>query len=401
MKDLLKHRHQLIGLAVALYLIPLFVLTFMSLQHLPLSKSWTFLSVGLFLSLAGSLFLLFVLKGWEDALKLYFENIYIESQKALIPETPAEDFAILKQKVEELTEQEELLARELSQKDTELAEYQNREEEIKRLVQISEDFAEFRLEMEQQIEEREQLIHTLRQETHEQKNVLQSKDDRIEDLESQVNDRNYELQTLLKFSEHPQFKSEVFSPKDFKSIEPVKNSPAIYSIQEELERGALAFHDDTKISHAEGASHQLKQCIEIVQNITGVNHFSSQSSLFRDLPVNSNALDLRRLGDSLGSENMAALAVYSKKEHKLLYANHQIRHLLGWSSDKFLQDFPEIVQDGLAEWKTQIQGLSSSHEAKIRLVMKTKFGENLLLNCHLGLIPSGIFCNHVIAVFYP
>ncbi|WP_420330045.1 hypothetical protein [Parachlamydia acanthamoebae] len=42
MKDLLKHRHQLIGLAVALYLIPLFVLTFMSLQHLPLSKSWTF-----------------------------------------------------------------------------------------------------------------------------------------------------------------------------------------------------------------------------------------------------------------------------------------------------------------------------------------------------------------------
>ncbi|MBS4167530.1 hypothetical protein [Parachlamydia sp. AcF125] len=396
MQNLFKNRHQLLCFAIALYLAPLFTLTFINLQHVSLSQSWNFLSTGLFLSLGGALLLYFVLQGWEEALKQHFKNAYVEIQPVDSSQISS-DRNTLEQTIGELTAQRDLFENELVQKNEELAHQKKLEEEIEKLSQMSENFAGYRLETEQQIEEREQLIRALRQETEEQKAILQTKDILIKDLEGQIRDRNYEMQTLLKISENPQFKSELFKVPDL----PVKNSQPTASRQEEIKNKGFAFQADKKVRHAEGASHHLKQCIEIAQNITGVNHFSPHSSVFRDLPVNSNALDLRRLGDSLGGENMAAVAVYSKKENKLLYANHQIRHLLGWSSEKFLQDFPEIVQDGWIEWQRQIHSLSTSNEAKIRLIMKTKFGENLLLNCHLGLIPRGIFCNHVIAVFYP
>jgi hypothetical protein len=124
-------------------------------------------------------------------------------------------------------------------------------------------------------------------------------------------------------------------------------------------------------------------------------------SRFRDLPINNYTLDLRRLFDSLRSENAGVVFVYSQKENKLLFTNNVVKNVLGWSPEKFTQDFQEIVQDGLQEWKNAVSQLLIKGETNTRLVIKTKSGQDMMFQCQLGIIPTGIFRNHVIGVLYP
>ncbi|PJD96307.1 MAG: hypothetical protein CK425_06345 [Parachlamydia sp.] len=388
-------RHQLLGLALGLYLIPLWVVSVFSMSYVSHSQSWRVLSLGLLLSLAGAFVLFFVLRGWEEALKMVYTQEISENScmdEVGEPCLKSEELFKLEEQIQALEFQNKRLVQELSDQ------VAKTQEDLSQLSLITEEYASFRTHAEEKIEQNEIYIHELHQEISDQKNALQTKDKWILDLESQVQDRSYEVKTLLKLTDLPQFKKEALMEKEEKIVHTngsfFRPSPSLYSLNEEV-------LDEAKVHNPEGASHHLKQCIDIAQKITGANHFASGSSLFRDLPVNSYALDLRRLCDSLGNENMAAVGVYSKKENRLLFANHEIRNLLGWSSEKFAQDFSEIVQEGFPEWKNKVFSLIEYEEGKVRLLVKTKAGENLLLNCHLGLIPAGIFRNHVVAVFYP
>jgi len=396
MRRFFTQRHQLLGLVLGLYLIPLWMISAFSVS-LSRSQSWNVLSLGLLLSLTGAFILFFVLKGWEAALSEAKSEVDEKDQTAdrlnemlSQPSFNGEELSKLEEQVQSLESQNERLLQELSEQVT------RTDVELSQLNLISEEYTAFRAQAEQKIEQNEIYIHELHQEISEHKDALHNKDRWIVDLESQVQDRTYEMQTLLKLADFPNPKKESFFEKD----EKLQNSsffprtPVPYSLNEEL-------FDEIKVHNTEGASNHLKQCIDIAQKITGANHFAGGSSLFRDIPVNSFALDLRRLSDSLGHENMAAVGVYSKKENRLLFANHEIRNLLGWSSEKFAQDFGEIVQEGFPEWKNKVFSLIEFEEGKVRLLVKMKSGENLLLNCHLGLIPAGTFRNHVVAVFYP
>lgn len=374
MQNLFKERHHLLGLIVALYIAPLCVITAWFMQAIEPSQAWSIFSTGLFCCIAGSLAIFFALRHWEW-------NVQLENRSPNEIET-------LEAKISELQETNTALTSQLEEKNCNLS-------EVNPVTEFSENLIASKAEAEKKLEQNELYIHELHQEISQYKMAVQEKENWIAELESQVQDRTYELQTLLKLSEVSQAKKEALVGKEeeafsFPLLNPLRSN---YHSSDEV--------TDMKVHTSEGATSHLKRCIAVAQKMTGVNHFSSSgSSLFRDLPVNSYALDLRRLCDSLGSENTVAVALYSKKEDKLLFANSEIKNLLGWSSEKFLQDFSEIVLEGYSDWKNKIYSLMEFEEAKIRLLVKTKSGENLLLNCHIGVIPTGIFRNHAIAVFY-
>jgi hypothetical protein len=83
----------------------------------------------------------------------------------------------------------------------------------------------------------------------------------------------------------------------------------------------------------------------------------------------------------------------------MLFASNQIKTLTGWSPEKFAQNFSEILLDE-SEWKRGVSSLAIRSEAQIKLQLKTRFGPNLEVNASLGMIPTGIFRNHTIAVVY-
>ncbi len=118
-----------------------------------------------------------------------------------------------------------------------------------------------------------------------------------------------------------------------------------------------------------------------------------------DSPADSFALDLRRLCDSLRSENSCTILLYSPKENQLLFANNQIKTVTGWSPDKFVQNFSDIMQDE-APWRQGIASLTMRSEAKVDLTFKMKSGQDISVHGLLGLIPTGIFRQHIIAVLY-
>ncbi len=95
------------------------------------------------------------------------------------------------------------------------------------------------------------------------------------------------------------------------------------------------------------------------------------------------------------------LIVYSPKEQKLLFVNSESKTLLGWSPEKFLSDFTFIMQEGIQDWKKALHALSTISETQIRLLAKTKQGQEVLLNCHLEVIQSGLFRHYIIGIFIP
>jgi hypothetical protein len=159
-------------------------------------------------------------------------------------------------------------------------------------------------------------------------------------------------------------------------------------------------HLEKQIRTDEEASQQLKRCLDIAQKFTVSNRFNSQINTFLDSPSDSFALDLRRLCDSLRSEKNSTVMLYSPKENKLLFVNNQVRALTGWSPEKFVQSFQTILYDD-STWKQGISSLSMRSEAQVKLSFKAKTGQDVTANAHLGMIPTGIFKHHTIAIVYP
>ena len=142
----------------------------------------------------------------------------------------------------------------------------------------------------------------------------------------------------------------------------------------------------------------LKKCLANAEQLTGNHYFGTEPSRQRDLSVHS-PIDQRRLFDSLRYENGALITIYSLKDHKIIFVNETCKTLLGWTPEKFSQDFSTILQVDL-DWKQLMEQLSSTDSPK-RLIMKTKDDHELMLNCLLGSPSSGLFKHYVIGVSYP
>lgn len=383
-------KYRVLFLVLLIYLIPLLLLSSYSLYLSLLQVSWELFGIGLALSCFGSSFLFSLLMGWERELSLKKMD-HLVSHVALFPQGDVSE--LNQEKIQ--GERQEALQEKLLESQTEIRLL----EEEKRVFQqqlerISQEFALYKSGCQQSLEEKNSLLEDFQQTISEQRATIVKKQQQVAQLEGKVRDLTYEIKTLLQLAElGSQQKVEEptisFSPheeekKDVKEVESIEPLLAI----------------DKQVSNPQEALSQLKRCIDIAQKMTGVAHFANGTSRLRDLPVNNYTVDLRRLLDSLRSECLSTILLYSQKEGRLLFVNSHGKQLLGWSSDKFVQHFQDIFQSSIEEWNRAMGQLAYKNEVQVALTLKSRSGEEVLVQCHLGLIPTGIFRNHVIGILY-
>jgi len=361
-------------------------------------KNWVSTAFGILLSATGSLIFYLLLRQWEQHIKQCQYNMpaTLFSAKPDILNSK-ENMQELKKALSDAKSQQKKLIEELNAaKETIHKQDANQANFDQQVADIYHELNTYKSNSEEELRRKTVLLSEYQETINQQRDVIKKKQEQISELESKVRDLNYEVKTLLQLADLGNKNTRSTSDKG------TAMQAAAHSYQVDMfeEDESQASNTHIAVKTPDEASLQLKRCIDIAQKITGANRFASGSSRFKDITINNRALDLRRLFDNLRSENAGTVIVFSQKENKLLFANSQTTNLLGWSPEKFTQTFSEIIEEGKEEWKNGIATLSASTESKVRMVMKTKSGDNLLVHCHLGMIPTGAFRNHIIGVLY-
>jgi hypothetical protein len=375
-------------LAVAIgYFLPILGLTFYGNSLFGYALGWDLFSVGITTALVGTLFLYWMISKWNytnaPTTHVKIENTPEEPAHTIQePQVQVQDSAILHE-LEHYKEENQALTEKLSLIDTENQSLKQQCE------QIHAEFDAFKSTAHIHLEQQQHHIRELQDSVADQKTVTEKKQQVVGILETKVNDLTYEIKTLLKLAE-----------SHVSSITNTYNTPHSHeeTAPQPTEKPPIQ-PQDFQIQTTEEASQQLRKCIDIAQKITGSHRFGGQLHSLIDSPIDSFTLDLRRLCDTLRSENSACILLYSPKESQLIFANNQIKSLTGWSPEKFTQAFFEIVQN-THEWKQSLASLSMRSEAQLNLSLKTKWGHEIAVHGQVGMIPTGIFRHHAIAVLY-
>lgn len=403
-------RHTILWAVILCYLLPFIGLSAYGAMAPHAPKNWNLLTLGLLFSAMGTLAIFLLLMRWEAAWRSG------HSLKQIIPQTaePANPSADAQEPIPStpltapLSSQELLIneqaLKEAQQANAKLAaDIETLLEELRQLGQekalCQQQAQQAQTELEscrhkayQDSEQYRTFINELQGTIAEQKGFIDKKQHQITHLETKVVDLTYEIKTLLQIAE-----------RHSETLSSIQESEYIYNTSSALpgESDTLDTNSEKQVLSSDDASHQLKRCLDIAQKITGSNRFSSQLSSFLDSPADSFSLDLRRLCDTLRSENNSTILLYSPKESQLLFANNQIKVLTGWSPEKFVQNFNELLDGSINEWRQALVSLGSKNETTIKLSLKSKTGQDIIVNGHLGLIPTGIFRHHAIAILYP
>lgn len=361
-------RHSRYTAAFTILFLYLFPLLLISSSYL--SKSWDRFSLGLLVASFGTCLLFLLLFRREKTLQ-YKEAIppsrKIDDVPPLLesPVARVEEDLLKQQEFEKLKEEVEHL--ELDKRALQ-----------KQLDQVSHELEVCHQTFQEQSERKETAYRELQQALSEQRAIVERHQQHISILETKERDLHYEIKTLLQLAT-----TDPLPPEPSENY-PANRLPPI----------------DMQVRTPESASQQLKRCLDIAAKMNGSYYFGNNTHRFKDLSLDHHALDLRHLCDTLRGESSAIVVLYSQKEHRLLFANNVVRDLLGWSPEKFIQSFADIIQNG-EEWQKGLNQLATTQEVKINLVANTKNESAVTLQCHLGMVYSGSFRHHSIAVMYP
>ncbi len=135
----------------------------------------------------------------------------------------------------------------------------------------------------------------------------------------------------------------------------------------------------------------LERCLEKAEALSGLDHLSSTPERFRELSLETYAIDLRRLFDTLRQETGALVVLYSCTERRLLFANDAVRSLFAWSPDRFIKDFFSLIRGGKGQWEDAMENLIEGQSTALRLVLQCKGGEEKLIRSTWGVISAGAF----------
>lgn len=399
MQNLYRSRFTILVFLIFLYLIPVLLLSSYGQLHMPPQKAWNFLAFGLFFSSMGTLGLFWVMcrMGGKKATVPSIEKQALPQEEALVKGLKTD----LSKKQEELQEyslasQEQIkqLQGELELKNEEFNrlqhEYQVLQEQSER---IQRDHDRYRDASTNELEEQKRLLLESQKTIADQREAMDKKLQQIAQLESKVSDLTYEIKTLIQLAEIENQTMPMYPNL------PLDTSQSHFSSTEATE-DEISCSPEKQVTNEAQAAVQLKRCIDIAQKITGANHYNNSNSRFRDLAIDNYTLDLRRLFDSLRMENSSAIIFYSQKENKILFVNNQSKNLLGWSPDKFMLSFNDIVEPDADAWKQGIASLAIKNTAQIGLKMKSKQGPVIDIRASLGIIPTGIFRQHILGVLY-
>lgn len=435
MKINLTNRQFLSATVIIFYLLPWLFFSSYSIGLMSHHKSWNLLSIGLLLVAFGTLILILMLYYWEESVitqsKQDASPLELSQSSALNKEAkvtsldPAlffnqsthyaplhedatenvKELNLLQTALKESQELQEQLSRDLELKTQEL---QEREEETQQLrlkaEQAAQDFADYKLFSEEQLKQKQLQFNALQQMIEDQRSEMEKRQEQIHQLDTKVHDLSYEIKTLLYLHEEEtaplkvNVKKEELTP--FFKPTPIETYPSI-SVQLEESIPLESETNESPIQSSLDALKLLRKCIQTAEKLTGANYHNTESSRYRELSPSYYALDQRRLFDCIRHDPSALMMVYSQKEQKVLFVNTKVRTLLGWTQEKFIADFSVILQEGLLEWKKAISLLSTLPEAQARLIAKTKNGQEIFLDGYVGVIPSGLFRQYVMAVFYP
>lgn len=395
-------RYKILGIIILCYLVPLIGISVYSALILRDFADWNILGLGFFLTSVGSLVFFYLMSQWEKSLNLSFNPLPVNedlnsnsySLKKNKPAIDAEEFDLTKRSLAEaqqtqirLLSEIDILTEEIQKLSASKTEAFQQTEKLRTELEASKRVARQQLELQQNH------IRELQEVVAHHKTMGEKKQQQVLLLETKVGSLTYEIKTLLQFAEAyngPLLTSDL-------SELPSQEKAAVFEKTEIYSEPPLSPENHTQM--VQEASQQLKHCLDFAQKIKGSQRFGSQIYSFLDSPADSFSLDLRRLCDRLRSESKSIILLYSPKDDHLLFASNQIKILTGWSPEKFVQNFFELLLEE-SQWKQGVANLALSSEVQIQLQLKTKSGTNLIANANLGMIPTGIFRNHVIAVLY-
>jgi hypothetical protein len=321
----------------------------------------------------------------------------------LHPENPSQDLSHFESSIADHQQRHDQLSDELR-----TAMHQIRQLTVERndlqaaLLKIQEEHQTYQCSTEELMKNKESSSSTLEKTVVEQRAVLEQKQHLIIKLESQVRDLNYEVKTLLQLGDMASSEGNIPNAKH-DNIHPVLDGFTGGDSAMDIDTlyQSMPTSSDKQIRSPYDATLQMQHCVELAQNLVGAAHLGSGNSRFSEVSVDSQALDLRRLADKFRSEISAPVLLYSPGEDKLLFASNQIQGLFGWSPDKVVNDFFNLLQEGREEWYRALDALNEQDEVQLRLVVKAKSGHDVMVYSHLAPIRSGVFTNHAIAVLYP
>lgn len=268
------------------------------------------------------------------------------------------------------------------------------------LDQQEKEFIQFKNQADNDTRQHEQLQSEYQATISDQRQIIEKKQQYVLQLEEKVHDLTYEVKTLLQVGD-------LQRPSEGQEKEFKKERSASYqaswasdlSSDDDMEE--MNSSSDHEVRNFYDATVQLRKCIGMAQKMTGAGHLGGENPRFLGLTQDSYAIDLRRLFDNFQGETQSVVFVYSPNEKRLLFANNQVKGLLGWSPDRFVKDFPFLIQTGFAEWNSALKKLHSKPETHLRLLLKSRGGRDVLSYCHLGVVPSGTFVNQIIGILYP
>jgi hypothetical protein len=413
------HRHFLSATIIAFYFIPLIFFILYSREWMAREKSWALLSFGLLLVTFGSCFLTLILYYWEQTLRQHFKQQKQEASDKLLvfpsekePKVTSlgtvclsnsnpEEFKepnLLETTLTKQQEEQNKLLEEMQSKTQENHQLEEKNKQLQTQVEyVTQDFNDYKIFSEEQLKQKNLQILTFQHAIEEQKMEMDRKQQSIQQLTIKVHDLSYEIKTLLHLQESESKEISMKKGNTHKKNFPKQLGEISTTISSSLaaqnrEEEVLPYLEK-QICTSQEASLLLKRCTQIAQRLPGAHYYGADPSHY--------AIDQRHLFDSLRNENSGVIFVYSQQENKLLFVNHQIKQVLGWSSEKFTCDFPHLIQEGLEEWKTALNKLSTSYETQTRLMIKSKQGQEVLLQCHLKVIPTGLFKSYILGVLYP
>lgn len=439
MKMKITNRQSLSAAIIIFYLLPLLYFASYSIQLMSIHKSWTLLTLGLLLIASGAVSLILFLFYWEESifdrqknipllpclevlsqqdlnkqdkvtsidLNLEFNEIHsFQTVKNVEIQDHSKEVNLLEIALKESQDQQEEFKKLVEIKDQEL---QLKEEENKALqnkvLQTTQDYSDYKLFSEEQLKQKQMQLTALQQFVEDQRAEMDKRQEQIHQLDTKVHDLSYEIKTLLYLNDDEEISTKPSSIKEdltsHLSDRLVDESKSLMGAIGEKGLDSDNASSENPVRNGAEAVNLLKKCINIAQKLTGANYYSADSSRYREFSTSYLAIDQRRLFDSLRSETGALIVVYSQKESKVLFINNESKNLLGMNLEKFVSDFSLLIQDGTLEWKKGLLNPQMTHDSQARLLIKTKQGQEVLLNCHLGAIPTGLFRNYIIGVLYP
>lgn len=408
----IQNRQLLSATIVLFYLIPLFFFALYSIELMPQHKSWSVLSLGLSIIAIGSLILILFIYYWEESLRKKLQEKLIHSiplahmdewetkVTALdlsLNESPSheinrKELNHLQSALKESQDAQEHLHHELQTNLQELSKFEGENKQLAASAeQCAQDFADYKVFSGEQLKQKSLQITHLQQVIEEQRIELEKRQESIQTLDTKVQDLTYEIKTLLYLNETEPVH---FKFQESKKVD-IQPSPFVDQDDE-----SLNFISESQVRSSIEASALLKRCINAAQKLMGTPYYGNESSRYWEPSLPHYTIDQRRLFDILRHESRALVFVHSQRDDRLLFANNQCKNILGWSPEKFAQDFFLLFQDGLDGWKRAIQTLSSTTESQIRVLIKSKQGQEILMYCHLGNIQEGLFKNHIIGILY-